>query len=106
MSAEVVLPLWQILLMVTGIVVVVGGCAGYLGARIGAKLGVQACAQHWQCPLQQQAKADQFTADLAARADEFERQHPEIVAIREAAARELKDTGREHPAIPEGEIKP
>ena len=96
MTAAVVLPLWALLLLVAAT-----PTAGWLGARSGAKNAIKLCSAHWGCAMMADKKRAEWQAGLVAQRTQTAESHPELIAIREAADRALKDTGEGFPVIPE-----
>ena len=88
MSALIVIPLWQALVFLATVVLVVAPAVGVpsaiFGARYGAKLAVEACAKHWQCPIYQAAANATDTADLEEQLLALRAEHPEIAKARAA----------------------
>ena len=100
MTALVVLPLWQVLLGVLGIAALVGVPSAYFGAKYGAKLAVELCAQQMGCEMRIEKERKQDTQNLEEQLRALHSRHPELKAARAAADRILRETG-ENPAMPE-----
>jgi hypothetical protein len=89
MTELVAIPLWQLLTMVTSIVLVVAPAIGIpsavFGARYGAKMAIQVCSQHWDCNMTKASERVGWTKQLKRQHDELMREHPDALAIRRAA---------------------
>jgi len=96
MTAAVALPLWSLLLLVAAT-----PAAGWLGARNGAKNAIKMCSAHWGCAMMADKKRKEWNEELVAKRTQTAESHPELAAIREAAARALRDTGSDLPVVPE-----
>jgi len=80
----VALPLWQILAMVAGIVLVVAPAIGVpsaiFGARYGAKIAIELCSQQWDCNMRKAAVNKGWQKRLRRELDEAKREHPDVLA--------------------------
>ena len=101
----VVLPLWALILLA-----VAPAFTGWLGARYGARgaamegarIAIETCRRDQNCPLRKSEERAAWNDDLEQQHRMALASHPELVAVREAAKRALRDTGSDLPAMPEG----
>ena len=87
MTHVVVLPVWQLLAIVAGIVLVVAPAIGIpsaiFGARYGARMAIATCSQHWDCNMAKAEEREGWTRQLVRQHEELIREHPDALAARQ-----------------------
>lgn len=89
MNHVVVMPVWELLLLVVGVAAfsssVTGIPCAYFAARRGATNAIRACSAHNDCAMVRAQERVGWTKQLKRQHDELMREHPDALAIRRAA---------------------
>ena len=92
MNHVIIMPLWELLLLVVAVSAGTSVPSASFGARRGARMAIKICSEHNDCAMNIAKRNDQNTADLEAQLAALRAAHPEIAAVR--AAMDKADTGQ------------
>ena len=91
MTHVIVMPVWELLLLMVAVSIVTSIPTSYFAAKRGGRNAITWCSQHNDCYMRISEKNASNTADMEAQLAALRKAHPEIAAVREAM--DKVDTG-------------
>jgi hypothetical protein len=84
MHYMVIMPVWELLLLVVAVAAGTSIPSAAFGARQGARMAIELCSAQWECPMSKAEQHAANTADLEAQLAVLRARHPELAVVQEA----------------------
>lgn len=85
MTHVVIMPVWELLLLVFAVAAGTSIPSAAFGARRGARMAILTCSAHNDCAMVKTQERAGWTKQLKRQHDELMREHPDALARRRAA---------------------
>jgi len=96
MHYMIIMPVWQLLLLVVGVAAFSSSATGvpcsYFAARRGARMAIEICAKNWDCKMTKAGPRALDSTDLEEKLAALRRAHPELAAVQEAMRKADSDS--------------
>jgi len=93
MTHVIVLPIWQLILIVALVAAGTSIPCSAFGARRGARMAIKVCSARYDCNMAKASEHAGWTKKLQRQAEELKREHPDVRARRESEDKE-RDSDR------------